>query len=164
MARGADGSHGTGPGTLAQKRGDGSHRSLAADRPRASNCQTWVIDLGVAAPIADEAEETVAFLTLGPAAQDTCTIIRDPRTANVFAAWIDETRRKEWVAAAPPDHCEGSASVRECTLRRRFRVDGLSGETVLAPQSRSGRVHGLASRGRPWGQKTDMNAGVCEHQ
>jgi len=116
-------------------------------------CQAWSIDPGVAARNADEAEETVAFLTLGPAAQEACTIMRDPRTANVFAAWIDETRRKEWVAAAPPDHCEGSASVRECTLRRRFRVDGLSGETVLAHQFRSGRVHGLASRGRPWGAK-----------
>ena len=54
-------------------------------------------------------EEPVAFMRLGPADNDVCTIIVDEKTTSIYAAFTKEKVRKEGFASALLDHALKSA-------------------------------------------------------
>jgi GNAT superfamily N-acetyltransferase len=62
------------------------------------DCQAWLSDEAIAVWIAETDGNAVAYLTIGPSAKDACTIIRDPGTASILAAYTDEDRRGEGIA------------------------------------------------------------------
>jgi GNAT superfamily N-acetyltransferase len=55
--------------------------------------------------------EPVAFMRLGPADDDVCTIIVDEKTTSIYAAFTKDKVRKEGVATALLDHALKSAQV-----------------------------------------------------
>jgi GNAT superfamily N-acetyltransferase len=54
-------------------------------------------------------EEPVAFMTLGPADDDVCTIIYDEKTTSIYGAFTKEKVRGEGIATALLDHALKSA-------------------------------------------------------
>ncbi len=58
----------------------------------------WLADPGKALFLADCGGEDVAFMKIGPASRDACTIIRDETTASVVGAFTVEERRGEGIA------------------------------------------------------------------
>ena len=54
-------------------------------------------------------DEPVAFLRLGPADEDVCTIIVDEKTTSIYAAFTKEKARNDGVATALLDHALKSA-------------------------------------------------------
>jgi len=66
--------------------------------PTRAEYDAWLHDPQVAVWIAEPAGEAIGFLTIGPAVQDACTIIRDEGTASVIAAFTVEEVRGKGVA------------------------------------------------------------------
>ncbi len=54
-------------------------------------------------------DEPVAFMRLGPADEDVCTIIIDEKTTSIYAAFTKEKARSEGIATALLDHALKSA-------------------------------------------------------
>jgi len=54
-------------------------------------------------------DEPVAFMRLGPADEDVCTIIFDEKTTSIYAAYTKEKMRSEGIAKALLDHALKSA-------------------------------------------------------
>jgi len=74
---------------------------LAHDEPRdRQHYESWLADPANALWLACEGAEAVAFMTLGPASMDACTIIQDNKTASIVAAFASESVRGQGVSAA----------------------------------------------------------------
>lgn len=73
--------------------------------PAPEDYRAWLANDNMAVWIAEEADEAIAFLTIGPVAQDECTIIRDRGTASIITAFTSEERRGEGVATGLLDRC-----------------------------------------------------------
>jgi GNAT superfamily N-acetyltransferase len=62
--------------------------------------RAWLADEDASVWIAEQDQKATAFITIGPAAEDTCTIIRDKGTASILAAYTEKDRRGEGLATA----------------------------------------------------------------
>lgn len=69
-------------------------------RPTAEDYRRWLAGDGPAVWIAEQDHQITAYLTIGPAPEDVCTIVQDEGTASIIAAYTDEAKRGEGVAAA----------------------------------------------------------------
>jgi GNAT superfamily N-acetyltransferase len=67
--------------------------------PSREDYRGWLAGEDVAVWIAEEVDDPIAFLTIGPAVQGACTIIRDEGTASIISAFTEETRRGSGVAS-----------------------------------------------------------------
>ena len=74
---------------------------LAHDEPRdRQHYEAWLANPANALWLACHGAEAVAFMTLGPASTDACTIIQDDKTASIVAAFASESVRGQGIAAA----------------------------------------------------------------
>ncbi|MHC5033184.1 MAG: GNAT family N-acetyltransferase [Planctomycetota bacterium] len=64
------------------------------------DCEAWIADPDRVIWLACVDSEPVAFLRMGPAADDVCTIIRDAKTASIHRAFTRETVRGQGIATA----------------------------------------------------------------
>ncbi len=64
------------------------------------DCRAWLSDENTSVWIAEEGQRAIAYLTIGPATEDACTIIRDKGTASILAAYTDEDQRGDGIATA----------------------------------------------------------------
>lgn len=71
--------------------------------------EEWLGNADKVVWLAYRKEEPVAFLRLGPADDDVCTIIYDEKTTSAYAAFTKETVRREGIASALLDHALKSA-------------------------------------------------------
>ncbi len=62
--------------------------------------EEWLADPTRAIFLAGHGGEDVAFMKVGPASTDACTIIRDEKTASIVGAFTVEERRGEGIATA----------------------------------------------------------------
>jgi GNAT superfamily N-acetyltransferase len=69
-------------------------------RPTAEDYRAWLSGDEVSVWIAERDEQAAAYLTIGPASEEACTIIHDEGTASILAAYTDKDQRGEGMATA----------------------------------------------------------------
>jgi GNAT superfamily N-acetyltransferase len=84
---------------------------LLTDKKDRSYHEEWLRNPDKVVWLAYWKDEPVAFLRLGPADDDVCTIIVDEKTSSIYAAFTKEKVRKEGIATALLDHALKSAQV-----------------------------------------------------
>mgnify|MGYP001817736920 CR=1 FL=1 len=89
----------------------GSPIFLPTERRDRSYYEEWLQNPDKVVWLAYWNEEPVAFMRLGPADDDVCTIIYDEKTTSIYAAFTREKVRREGVATALLDHALQSARV-----------------------------------------------------
>jgi GNAT superfamily N-acetyltransferase len=62
--------------------------------------EDWLQDPGKVVWLACSQDEPLAFMRMGPAAEDVCTIIVDEKTASIYAAFTRVPARREGIATA----------------------------------------------------------------
>jgi GNAT superfamily N-acetyltransferase len=62
--------------------------------------EAWLLDPGKGIWLACSQDEPLAFMRMGPAAEDVCTIIIDEKTTSIYAAFTREQARREGIATA----------------------------------------------------------------
>ena len=82
---------------------------LLTDKRDRSYYEEWLRNPDKVVWLAYWKEEPVAFMRLGPADNDVCTIIVDEKTTSIYAAFTKEKVRQEGVATALLDHALKSA-------------------------------------------------------
>jgi GNAT superfamily N-acetyltransferase len=82
---------------------------LLTEKRDQSYYEEWLRDPDKVVWLAYWKEEPVAFMRLGPADDDVCTIIVDEKTTSIYAAFTKEKVRKEGIATALLDHALKSA-------------------------------------------------------
>lgn len=82
---------------------------LVTEKRDRSFYEKWLQDPDKVVWLADWDEEPVAFIRLGPADDDVCTIIYDKKTTSIYAAFTMEKVRGEGIASALLDHALKSA-------------------------------------------------------
>lgn len=79
----------------------GSHTFLIGDRKRErAYYEAWIHNPGKAIWLAYQGTRAVAFLKIGPANDDACTIIVDEKTASITGAFTEEEVRGEDIATS----------------------------------------------------------------
>jgi GNAT superfamily N-acetyltransferase len=71
--------------------------------------EEWLQDPDKVVWLAYWKDEPVAFMRMGPADDDVCTIIVDAKTTSIYAAFTKENVRREGIATALLDHALQSA-------------------------------------------------------
>jgi ribosomal protein S18 acetylase RimI-like enzyme len=82
---------------------------LLTEKRERSYYEEWLRDPSKVVWLAYSKEEPVAFMRLGPADDDVCTIIYDEKTTSIYAAFTNEKVRGEGIATALLDHALKSA-------------------------------------------------------
>jgi len=82
---------------------------LLSERRDRSYYEAWLRNPGKVVWLAYWNEEPVAFMSLGPADDDVCTIIYDEKTTSIYGAFTKEKVRGEGIATALLDHAFKSA-------------------------------------------------------
>jgi len=82
----------------------GSPIFLLTEKRDRNYYEEWLQDPEKLVWLADLNREPVAFMRLGPADDDVCTIIQDEKTTSIYAAFTKEKIRREGIAAALLDH------------------------------------------------------------
>lgn len=82
---------------------------LLAEKRDRSYYEEWLRDPDRVVWLAYWQEEPVAFMRLGPADDDVCTIIFDEKTTSIYGAFTKKKVRREGIATALLDHALKSA-------------------------------------------------------
>jgi GNAT superfamily N-acetyltransferase len=82
---------------------------LLAEKRDKSYYEEWLQNPDKVVWLADWKDEPVAFMRLGPADDDVCTIIMDEKTTSIYGAFTKEEVRREGIATALLDHALRSA-------------------------------------------------------
>ena len=82
---------------------------LLAEKRDESYYEEWLRNPDKVVWLADWKDEPVAFIRLGPADDDVCTIIFDEKTTSIYGAFTKEEVRREGIATALLDHALRSA-------------------------------------------------------
>lgn len=77
---------------------------LLTDKKDRSYYAEWLQNPGKVVWLAFRHDEPVAFMRMGPADDDACTIIYDEKTTSIYAAYTIEKARSEGIATALLDH------------------------------------------------------------
>lgn len=87
----------------------GSPIFLLSEKRDRAYYEGWLANPEKVVWLAYSNDEPVAFMRLGPADQDVCTIIVDEKTTSIYAAFTKEKARSEGVATALLEHALRSA-------------------------------------------------------
>jgi GNAT superfamily N-acetyltransferase len=82
---------------------------LLTERKDRDYYQEWLGNPDKKVWIADQDEDPVAFMRLGPADEDVCTLIQDEKTTSIYAAFTQDQARRAGVATALLNHALQSA-------------------------------------------------------
>jgi len=82
---------------------------LLAEKRDRSYYEEWLRNPDKVVWLAYWKDEPVAFMRLGPADDDVCTIIVDEKTTSIYSAFTKEKIRREGIATALLDHALNSA-------------------------------------------------------
>lgn len=82
---------------------------LLSERKDRNYYQEWLGNPDKSVWVAYQDEEPVAFMRLGPADEDVCTIIQDEKTTSIYAAFTKESVRGVGIATSLLDHALKSA-------------------------------------------------------
>ena len=82
---------------------------LLSERKDRNYYQEWLGNPDKSVWVAYQDEEPVAFMRLGPADDDVCTIIQDEKTTSIYAAFTREKLRGSGIATSLLDHVLKSA-------------------------------------------------------
>jgi len=87
----------------------GSPIFLFSEKRERAYYEEWLGNPGKVVWLAYSNDEPVAFMRLGPADEDVCTIIVDEKTTSIYAAFTKEKVRSAGIATALLDHALKSA-------------------------------------------------------
>jgi GNAT superfamily N-acetyltransferase len=87
----------------------GSPVFLLTEKRNRSYYEEWLGNPDKVVWLAYSKDEPLAFMMLGPADQDVCTIIINEKTTSIYAAFTKEKARNAGVATAVLDHALKSA-------------------------------------------------------
>lgn len=87
----------------------GSPIFLLSEKRDRAYYEEWLENPNKVVWLAYSNDEPVAFMRLGPADNDVCTIINDEKTTSIYAAFTKEKARSEGIATALLDHALKSA-------------------------------------------------------